>query len=119
MDYRRSVLDIPIFHKVYKLYQIFNSYHGSIPKSQRYTLWQRCEEKTLTLLELVISTSHKRGEQRLLILHEISNHLDLLKVLIRLAKETQTINLKQYIEVQAILQEIGKMVGGWIKSVPH
>jgi hypothetical protein len=52
-------------------------------------------------------------------LYEISNQLDLLKVLIRLAKETQTISINQYTEIQTLLQEIGKMIGGWIKSVPH
>ena len=43
----------------------------------------------------------------------------LLKVLIRLAHDTRTIDQPQYLELQAILQEIGKMVGGWIKFVPH
>jgi hypothetical protein len=41
-----------------------------------------------------------------------------LKVLIRLAKETRAIDNPQYLEIQVILQEIGKMIGGWIKSVP-
>jgi hypothetical protein len=56
-------------------------------------------------------------DQRLHSLHRISNKLDLLKVLIRLAKETRTIDDKQYIEIQAIIQEVGRMIGGWIKSL--
>jgi hypothetical protein len=119
MNQKRSTLDIPIFHKVYSLYKILISYYSSIPKMQRYTLWQRCENTTLSLLEILISTSHKKGEGRLAALHEMSNRLDLLKVLIRLAKETRLISIKQYTEIQSILQEIGKMIGGWIRSVPH
>lgn len=50
----RSVLDIPIFHKVYELYKLLYSYHCRVPKSQRYTLWQKCENTTLLLLEALI-----------------------------------------------------------------
>jgi len=114
----RSVLDIPIFHKVYDLYKLLHSYHNRIPKSERYTLWQKCENTTLALLEAVIETGHQKGDERRRSLYLISDRLDLLKVLVRLSKDTHTIDNSQYIEIQAIVQEVGKMIGGWIKSVP-
>jgi hypothetical protein len=119
MTQPRSVLDIPIFHKIYDLYKLLHSYHTRIPKSERYTLWQRCENTTLSLLETLIETGHRKGEDRLNTLYAMSNKLDLLKVLIRLAKDTHTIDNKQYLAIQEILQEVGRMIGGWIKSVPH
>ena len=119
MAQHRSVLDIPLFHKLYELYKVLHSYHDKIPKTQRYTLWQRCENVSLSLLEQLISTSHLQGTERVQLLHKISNNVDLLKVLIRLAKETHTITPKQYLAVQTILQEVGKMIGGWLKSVAH
>ncbi|MBS0655582.1 MAG: diversity-generating retroelement protein Avd [Verrucomicrobia bacterium] len=115
----RPVFDIPIFHKIYELYKLLHSYHNRIPKSERYTLWQKCENTALDMLEALIETSHRKGEERLGSLYIISNKLDLLKVLIRLAKETRTIDNQQYLAIQTLLQEIGKMIGGWIKSVPH
>ena len=115
----RSVLDIPIFHRIYDLYKLLHSYQPKIPKLQRYTLWQKCENTTLALLEALIETSHRKGEDRIQSLHNISNKLDLLKVLIRLSKDTRTIDNSQYLAIQAVIQEIGRMVGGWIKSVPH
>ncbi|MEM7383122.1 MAG: four helix bundle protein [Bacteroidota bacterium] len=119
MPQGRSLLDIPLFYQIYKLYKVLHSYQGSIPKSQRYTLWQRCENTALALLELLISTSHCQGVERLRLLHAMSHKLDLLKVLIRLAQETRAITPKQYTAVQGILQEVGQMIGGWIKSVAH
>ena len=115
----RSVLDIPIFHRIYDLYKLIHSYQALISKLQRYTLWQKCENTTLALLETLIETSHQKGEDRAQTLYVISNKLDLLKVLIRLAKDTRTIDNSQYLEIQGVIQEIGRMVGGWIKSVPH
>ena len=115
----RPVLDIPIFHKIYDLYRLLHSYHPRIPKSERYTIWQKCENTTLALLEALIETSHYSDDKRLQFLYILSNKLDLLKILMRLAKDTRTIDPQQYLAVQVIIQEIGKMVGGWIKSVPH
>ena len=115
----RPVLDIPLFHKIYELYKLLYSYHARIPKVHRYTLWQKIEETTLTLLETLIETSHNQGGERLQTLYVLSHRLDLLKVLMRLAKETRAIDAKQYLMIQTLLQEIGKMTGGWIKSVPR
>jgi hypothetical protein len=115
----RSVLDIPIFHRMYDLYKMLHSYQPQIPKSERYTLWQKCENTTLALLEALIETGHQKGDGRVQSLYGISNKLDLLKVLIRLAKDTRTIDSAKYLEIQTVIQEIGKMIGGWIKSVPH
>jgi hypothetical protein len=77
-----------------------------------------CEKTVLAVLKTIINTTHQKGDRRTDSLYSISNHIDLLKVLIRLAKDNQAINLDQYDEIQRFLQEIGKMVGGWIKFVP-
>lgn len=119
MTQPRLVFDTPIFHKIYDLYKLLSSYQNRIPKTQRYTLWSKCETTNLVILERLIETSYLLNEERIHSLHALSHKLDLLKVLIRLAKDTRTIDQKQYLEVQAIMQEIGKMIGGWIKSVPR
>jgi hypothetical protein len=119
MTQARPVLDIPIFHKIYDLYKLLHSYYQQIPKFERYTLWQKCETTTLAILEALIATSYQKGEERVHSLYLMSHKLDLLKVLLRLAKETRAINHQQYLAAQTIVYEIGKMLGGWIKSVPY
>jgi hypothetical protein len=47
---KRSLLDTLLFHRVYDLYKFLHSYREKIPKTQRYTLWQRCENVSLSLL---------------------------------------------------------------------
>ena len=119
MSQVRLVTDIPIFHKMYDLYQLLHRYHQRVPKSDRYVLWQRCESTALQALEILIDTGHYFGEERMSRLREFSNKIDLLKVLIRLAKEHRSIDNSQYLSLQNLLQEIGKMIGGWMKSVPR
>lgn len=66
-----------------------------------------------------MEANHKQGDAKVHSLYQLSHQLDLLKMLIRLAKEIKVIDLKKYAEIQTILQESGKMLGGWIKSVSH
>lgn len=117
MAQMRTAIDIPIFHKFYDLYKLLHSYHSTIPKLARYTIWQECEGIALTLLKTVIKTGYLRDEDRTAALYTVSQDLDLLKVFVRLAKETVSINNQQYITIQTLLQDAGKMIGGWIKSV--
>ena len=58
-------------------------------------------------------------ETRLATLYKMSDYLELLKFLIRLANDIRAINLKQYVALESLLREIGRMLGGWIKSVTH
>lgn len=109
--------DIPIFHHIYSLYKTIHHHQTTIPKAVRYTLWLKCETTTLDLLEATISTGYKRGEDRLKVLHVMSMKLDMLKVFIRLAKETNALNHKHAILIQSQVHDIGKMLGGWIRAV--
>lgn len=56
-------------------------------------------------------------EQKMPILQKASIRLDLLKILLRLSFETKCLDVKKYQQLTAALIEIGKMLGGWIKTV--
>ena len=86
----------------------------SFPKTQRYTLGQRIEQTILDLLELLFSIP--LATNRLPILKQMSIKTDLLKTLLRLSKDTHSLSTGRYLELQAILQEIGKMLGGWMRA---
>lgn len=86
----------------------------SFPKTKRYTLGQRLDNVTLDIFELLFSIPI--SENRITTLQKMSIKLDLLKILLRLAKDSQALQNNRYLELQALLQEVGKMLGGWIRS---
>ncbi len=107
-------LDIPIFTKLYEFYNTLTHTIVSFPKTKRYTLGQKLDNITLEMMELLFAIPI--SENKVTILKRISIKLDLLKVLLRLGKDSQAITDKKYINLQALLQEIGKMLGGWIRA---
>lgn len=84
------------------------------PKTKRYTLGQKLGNLTLEIFELLFSVPI--SSNKAYTLQQISIKLDLLKILLRMAKDSQALKDKNYLELQVMLQEIGKMLGGWIRS---
>ncbi|MEI6305055.1 MAG: diversity-generating retroelement protein Avd [Candidatus Taylorbacteria bacterium] len=109
-------LDIPIFKKSYDLYKDFYTLRLSVPKQDRYTLWQKCESILIEVLEGILFASQQSKLEKLPTLGKTSIKLNFLRVCIRLMKDIKAIDAKKYVTIEASLDEIGRMLGGWIKS---
>jgi hypothetical protein len=98
------------------LYKEFYKLRLTVSKQDRYTLWQKCEGTLVTVLEGILLASQQSKIEKLPTLERTSVKLNFLKVCIRLMKDVKAINPKTYIVLEADLDEIGRMLGGWIKS---
>ena len=88
----------------------------TFPKLHRYALGIKLTTVTEEVFELLFMAGNTKYAQKLLILEKASVKLDILKLLIRLSKDTQALDNKKYLILEGNLQEIGKMLGGWIKA---
>lgn len=109
-------MDIPIFAKLYEFYKLLYQYLRLFPKKDRYTLGQKIDNLTLGLFELTIAAGSANKLDKHPYLEKAVVSLDLLKILVRLAKDVQALDEKKYTILQQALQEIGRMLGGWKKS---
>lgn len=109
-----SELNAPIFKETYDLYRTLHQWRSIIPKADRYCLWQEIEKKCLYLIELLLTVSQNKKRKSLL--EQCSIELNVLRVLLRLAKDTKLIDLKKYAMTQEKINAIGRMLGGWIKA---
>jgi hypothetical protein len=110
-------LDIPILKKAYEFYKLFHGYSAGIPRLDRYTIWQRCENILLEIIEYILLASQTYKDEKLTALHKASLKLDMLKIFIRLLKDVKTIDNSKYVKLEVFADEIGRMLGGWIRSV--
>lgn len=116
LDSSKFNLDIPIFQKIYELYKLFYQLIVHFPKKDKYAIGQKIETNILGLIEDIITASQFPKSEKVTILHRASIKLDLLKILIRCCKDLKIIDNKNYLLTESRLQEIGKMLGGWIKA---
>jgi hypothetical protein len=109
--------DIPIFKQSYELYKMLHQFRIKVAKQDRHTLWQRLENSTLEVLEGILRASSMTKSEKLPVLEEVSHNLNVTRVFIRLAKDTEIIDFPKYENLQNRVDEIGRMLGGWIKQV--
>lgn len=87
------------------------------PKDSKYTLGDKIDSLLLEIIELVVSGSYSDKLEKLIFLKRASFKLDLLKFFLQLAWEIKVLDNKKYILLSERLDEIGKMLGGWIKAI--
>ncbi|MGB7957625.1 MAG: four helix bundle protein [Minisyncoccia bacterium] len=116
-DDRLSLGDASILARIKEGYLFWMNLVPHIAKGARYTLGARIENKFLDLLELsyaaYFTEREKKGEK----ITECIFITDTLKFLVSVAWEGKVISDQQCEGIAVKLEEIGKMLGGWKKSL--
>lgn len=110
-------LDIPILKKAYELYKMLHAYRAAVPKADRFSVYERSETLLVEIIELLLQAGYLKGD-KIDYLERASTKLNVLRLFIRLMKETRVFDLKKYTALQTVIDEIGRMLGGWIRSIP-
>lgn len=87
-----------------------------VPKAERFTLYERCENAILDMIETILEAGYSKSAQKIVVLERASVKLNIVRFFIRLLKETRSIDIKKYTMLQELIDEIGRMLGGWIRS---
>jgi hypothetical protein len=86
----------------------------NFPKTERFTLAADIKACLFRVLHLVIVCAKRYYKKTTL--SDLDIELEMLKSLVRLAKDLTFLPFKQYENWQTLNLEIGKMVGAWIKN---
>ncbi len=85
------------------------------PRNRRFTLGERIETGLLNVLGCLVEATYT-PQMKLAKLREANLSLEVVRHLWRLSYELKVIGMKSYKHGMSLLLEIGKQIGGWIKS---
>ncbi|MGQ9779655.1 MAG: diversity-generating retroelement protein Avd [Bacillota bacterium] len=85
------------------------------PKSEKHTLAAEIKRSMFRLLSLIIECNKKYYKKTTM--QELDVELDILRSYIRLAMNLRFLPFKKYEVWAGYLNELGKMIGGWFKSL--
>lgn len=103
-----------IFQKLYDLYLYTYKTVSKFPKSQRFLLSNYLLQTNMEMIKFAIVANSKRD--RLNEQNQISLNLDLFRVYIRIARDTNFLSIKQYGYFTEKISEIGKLLTSWKKA---
>jgi hypothetical protein len=109
--------DIPVFKKTYDFYKTFHECRRLVPKTDRFTTFERSEDAILDILEGIVRAIQSPRAEKVSVLERVNIKLNLLRVLLRLMKDTKVLDMKRYITFEEQIDEIGRMLGGWLRSL--
>jgi hypothetical protein len=109
--------ELIVITKTYDLI-LWSCHHTSrFPRNHRFVLGERLERNLYDLLETLLRAKYTRQRQPL---PERANMtLEILRFQVRLAKDLQCLKVESYGFAARAIDEIGKLVGGWLKSAPN
>jgi hypothetical protein len=84
------------------------------PRRQKFVLGDRIESTALDVLEGLVEATYTRNRGR--ILEAVNLKLDKLRFLFRLSAELQVLDQRRYEYASRCIDEIGRLVGGWIRT---
>lgn len=105
------------FQKIYDFYKNLYGNLRSINKLDRYTWGEKCDNLSLNILSLAAKADYLPKTQKIPTVRELSSKIDLLKIFLRLGYELKIIDQKKYLWREKELAEIGKIIGGWLKTL--
>lgn len=97
------------------MYKKVNSYLKQFPKQERYSLGQKIQAEILELITGIFLANQLPNPLKEDSLLSLNARNETLKLLFRLAYDINALELKKYLAAESDCQEIGKMLGGWIK----
>lgn len=104
-----------IFMRTYDFISWLLPLAENFPRSQRFVITQRLQSAALNFQEAIIEANSLRGSSRTEKLRSADAELRKVRLYLRLCEKWRWMNPGQYRHVSAMVSEIGKLLGGWVK----
>ncbi|MDO8599156.1 MAG: four helix bundle protein [bacterium] len=112
-----SIHDAPVFQKTYDLLKEIHVARRTFAKSEKYSLGETIERGALDTLLAIIDAGQEKREWKIAAIDRALHELERTKVLIRLTWDLEQITERRMLAWQETTQTIGRMLGGWRRSI--
>ncbi len=106
--------ELPIFVKWVDFSKWLLLTTDQFPKKVRFTFTEKLNSIALSLVEDLVEARYSRNKS--VPLRRANMNLEKLRVLIRICFELKILSKKSYQHASYSINEVGKMLGGWMKQ---
>jgi hypothetical protein len=106
-----------IISKTYELVKYATPFFNRVPRNFKFTFSDRVINLLADLLERIIEAYYAPRQERKVLLQKVNIKIEIIRHFFRLGFEWGLYSSTQLKEFSTRLDEIGRMTGGWIKSL--
>ena len=100
-----------------KLLGVVDAYVAKLSRDRKFTIGNRLLDRTITVLETVAQAYYSPRPQKEVLLTTVNINLEMLRQLLRFLFEAQVHDLRKHEHFSREIDELGRCVGGWLKSL--
>ena len=104
-----------IERKAKELIKYIDVYTRHFPKYQKYVLGERLRNQSQDLIDLIITINKKYYKKTDLTLLDVRH--EQLRVNTNISYELELVEEYRYRHLANLINEIGRMIGGWLKTI--
>jgi len=107
--------ELPIYKSCYDLLLEIFLFTKNFSKDFKYTVGESIKKETVELLTLIFRANSRTDKHA--VLQEAREHIEVIRLLIRLMKDLKQISLKNFVKINQKVEEVSKQLTGWQKAV--
>ncbi len=108
--------ELVLFSRFFDLLSWLLPHAEHFPRVYRQSVTRRLMDAALDCQEAAFAAQSARGARRQAALQDADAALNCLRLYLRLAHRWRWLNDGQYAHVSAMVAEIGRLLGGWIRQ---
>lgn len=106
--------DLRVFQKAEEINLWLYVKINNFPRGERFTLGEGIKRNALKLLEDIIRANYE--VEKTVTLGEAGVTLEILRILVRMAKKQECMNFKEYEYCAEMINDCGRLLGGWMRK---
>jgi len=107
--------ELPVYKASYDLLLSIFEFTRDFKKEYKYTVGESIKEETITLLTLIYRANSRKD--KITVLQEAREHIEVIRLFIRLMKDMKQISLKKFVSVNKVVENVSKQLTGWQRSL--
>ena len=108
---------LPVLEKSKTMYKKWMEIQRNMERSARFGIGNKIDVLFLRILELLRKSMYAPINKKVVLLEEVTDHIDSFRFFFQLLWETKLISDKEYISFGSEIENLGKIVGGWKKGL--
>ena len=110
--------ELQIYKIAYDLAMHTFTFTEKMKRSFKYTIGEKLNVNVVELL-LCIYKANSRKEERYAQLQSGREHIEEIRLLLRLSKDLQLITVKRFVVLNEMIESVSKQIYGWQQSVSY
>lgn len=105
---------LPLLERIKDTYRHWYRFYHALPKLHRYSLGIKVDSIFVDTIEAIAWASFLPREEKVATVRLATRKVDTLKILLMVLWENKSLEDNKFIALSAELEEIGRMLGGWL-----